>query len=346
MPRVALLGTLLVLAAMNKRERVAAALRGAPVDRVPWSCWGHDYVREWTAAGLAAATLERYRAFDWDYIKVNPRATYFVEDWGCRFQPDGWSRPQVVSYTVHNAQDWAALRPLDIGAGALGQQLEALRAIAAGTGGEVPLVQTIFTPLAIALDLVGGDGDRLKAHLADAPDLLRRGLATIAASFASYASACLEAGASGIFLATTAVGSRDALDEVAYEEFGRPYDLQVLRAVGDASFNVLHVCRRNNLLDLLRDYPVQAFSWDATDPSNPTLEEGRRLTGKAVMGGISQRTVLQTGPTAAVQAEVTDALAQTGGIGCLLAPGCSIPPETPADHLIAARQARDAWLRV
>ena len=316
---------------MDKRERVAAALRGAPVDRVPWSCWGHDYFREWTAAGLAAATLERYRAFDWDYIKVNPRATYFVEDWGCSFRPDpeGRSRPQVVSYTVHNPQDWADLSPLDIGSGALGQQLEALRAIGAGTGGEIALVQTIFTPLAIALDLLGGDGDRLKAHMADAPDLLHQGLVTISASFAAYANACLEAGASGIFLATTAVGSRDALDEVTYEEFGRPYDLQVLQAVADASFNVLHVCRRNNLLDLLRDYPVQAFSWDATDPSNPTLEEGRRLTGKAVMGGISQRTVLQAGPTEAVQAEVTEALAQTGGIGCLLAPGCSIPPETP-----------------
>ena len=59
---------------MNKRERVDAALRGAEVDHVPISFWGHSYVREWSAEGLAEAMLENYHAGDWDYMKVNPRA--------------------------------------------------------------------------------------------------------------------------------------------------------------------------------------------------------------------------------------------------------------------------------
>ena len=69
-------------ASMNKRERVEAALRGEPVDRVPISMWGHNYLKEWTPEGLAEAMLENYRAYDWDYMKVNPRASYHVEDWG------------------------------------------------------------------------------------------------------------------------------------------------------------------------------------------------------------------------------------------------------------------------
>ena len=43
---------------MNKRERVDAALRGQPVDRVPISFWGDDYLREWSAKGLGRVARE------------------------------------------------------------------------------------------------------------------------------------------------------------------------------------------------------------------------------------------------------------------------------------------------
>jgi hypothetical protein len=55
---------------MSKAERVTAALKGRAVDRRPVSAWWHDYKREWSAADLAEATLEYYRKYGWDYIKV------------------------------------------------------------------------------------------------------------------------------------------------------------------------------------------------------------------------------------------------------------------------------------
>ena len=67
---------------MNKHERVAAALAGQDVDCPPVSTWRHFVDREQNAADLAAAMLEYHRAYDWDWVKVNPRATYFAEAWG------------------------------------------------------------------------------------------------------------------------------------------------------------------------------------------------------------------------------------------------------------------------
>jgi hypothetical protein len=95
---------------MTKIERVQAALAGSEVDRVPVSAWGHDYLREWTAEGLAEATLEAYRRFDWDFVKVNPRATYFAEDWGARFQPSGRDDhpPALIEAGVKTAADLAS----------------------------------------------------------------------------------------------------------------------------------------------------------------------------------------------------------------------------------------------
>jgi uroporphyrinogen decarboxylase len=104
------------MARMTKRERVAAALAGNEVDRVPVSFWGHDYVREWTPAGLAEATLERFRQYDWDFIKVNPRATYYAEAWGSRYEPSGDALhgPVNVDYVLKTPRDLERVAPLDV----------------------------------------------------------------------------------------------------------------------------------------------------------------------------------------------------------------------------------------
>ena len=57
------------------------------------------------------------------------------------------------------------------------------------------------------------------------------------------------------------------------------------RAAG-APFNVLHVCKSRNLLFELADYPVAAFSWAATDATNPSLADALQRIKGAVMGVI------------------------------------------------------------
>ena len=53
------------------------------------------------------------------------------------------------------------------------------------------------------------------------------------------------------------------------------------------------------------------------------------------MGGLSEHGTLQAGPPDAVAAEVRDAIAQTGGRGVIIAPGCVLPLATPDAHLAA-----------
>jgi uroporphyrinogen decarboxylase len=64
-------------------------------------------------------------------------------------------------------------------------------------------------------------------------------------------------------------------------------------------------------------------------------------SGKAVMGGISEKTILKNGEPGQVQEEVARAIKLTGGRYFLLAPGCSIPPETPVENLLAIRSSLD-----
>jgi uroporphyrinogen decarboxylase len=324
---------------VTRKERIRAALAGREVDRVPAAFWGHDFLREWSPETLAAYTVERYRRYDDDLIKLNPRATYYYEAWGNRYdRPDTQRQPRMLSHAVRSAAELAALPEIDPRSGPFGEQLEALRLVVREVGAEVDVLQTVFNPISVAGRLMGPDLNALKAATREDPAAVHTGLATIARVLARYAAACIEAGAAGIFFATVDWGTADAAGEDFYREFGRPYDLQVLHAVRSAPVNVLHVCRSHNLLRLLTDYPVAVFNWDVHGEGNPSLAEGLRLTGRAVMGGIDQRAIATATPEA-VAAQARDALRETGGRHFILAGGCAVPPETPEANLRAALDA-------
>jgi uroporphyrinogen decarboxylase len=321
---------------------VEAALRGADVDHVPISMWGHSYAKEWSAEELAEAMLANYRQYDWDYMKVNPRASYHVEDWGAtlRRANDSNHGPTFVSFPVNETGDWRRLRPLESDRGVLGEQLAALRQIRDGLRGEAHFVQTIFSPLSVAKYLVGNRAEPVKQSIETNADALREGLEVITQTFATYGRACLDAGASGIFFATTGWASSDLLSEEEYRRYGVEYDLRVLDAVaGRATFNIVHNCGVHIYFDLLADYPVHAISWAATLAGNPSLGEGKQRTTKAVMGGVNEKTTLPDGTPNQVAEEVRQANAQTEGRRLLVAPGCSIPPRTPPENLAAAAAA-------
>lgn len=324
------------MASMTKRERVRAALAGEPVDHVPASLWGHDFLREWTPEDLAAATIEAYRADDWDFIKLNPRATYFAEAWGNTYErPSGQHQPRLMGVAVGDAKALGAVAPLDPRQGVFGEHLRALRLLLAEVGDEVDVVQTVFSPLAVVAQLCGSEATFREFAAADA-DAARRALDAAAETLAAYARACIEAGAAGIFFAPLAWASRDTCDAEFCARFGRPYDLPVLDAAAGAPFNVLHVCRNHNMLVELLDYPVAAFNWADHGEGNPSLRDVKARTPKAVMGGIDQ-TRLHTMSVEEVAAQARDALAV--GRGMFLTAGCAIKPETPAANRAAVAGA-------
>jgi len=327
---------------MTPRDRVWAALRGEPVDRPPISFWGHVYHRESSARDLVDATLEFHAAHGWDWVKLNPRKHYHVEPWGVRYRYSGrpGEKPVLESCPIHEPGDWAAITPRRHDQGALGEQIEAVRMLRQRLPADVPLVATVFTPLAILGELTERPAD-LKSHLGSHPGAVRGALEAVTATFEPLVRELIRAGADGIYFATVDWGSRDLLSAEEHRAWARPWDLRLIGAAAGAPFNVLHVCKRNNLLRELADYPVSAFSWAATDSTNPTLGEALRFLGGAVMGGISHEdALLDPDPARAIE-EYRRGREATGGRRWLAAPGCSIPPATPASVLAALRSAAD-----
>ena len=326
---------------MSHRERVLACLAGEDADRPPVSMWRHFYAEETAAGTLAEAMLGFQREYDWDFMKVNPRASYHAEDWGLEMRTGGDGSPEPVSWPVSEPGDWTRLPVLDPHAGVLGEQLEALRLIGDGLEGEVPFLMTVFTPLSIAARLVPSE-DAFLRHLREHPDEVRHALDVVTETFVRYTNACLDAGASGLFYATTSWATTDSLTLDEYAGYARPYDLRVLEAASEAEFNLLHVCRDNNMLAELGDYPVHAFNWDAHGQGNLSLAEGRAtLAPKAVVGGLPHKSGLVDAEPADLARAVQDTSNAMGAAGWMLGTGCTFPPNTPAANVravsIAAR---------
>lgn len=327
---------------MNKKERVEAALRGTDVDRVPASMWGHDFEREWSAQGLAEATVENFTRYDWDYVVVYPRSCYHVEDWKTKARPSGQPNqpPVFENFPIKSASDWKRLRPLEPDQGTLREQLKALQLVNHSVGYDAYFVQTIFCPLGIAKLLVGNRLEPVLQSIREDRSAMHAALRIITETFTSFALACLEYGANGIFYTTRGWAAPSLLTPDQYREFGEQYDLEFLDAIKSrAKLNILHNCGTHIYFDQLASYPVHALSWDTRAEGNPSLRDGKQRSGKAIMGGISQQRALKDGSPNQVREEVAQAIEQTNGQHFLLAPGCAIAPETPAQNRGAVRQA-------
>jgi uroporphyrinogen decarboxylase len=321
---------------MDGRGRVEAALAMGVADRPPVGAWGHTYRQEWSPADLAAITVERARQFGWDFVKFQPRATCFAEAFGSVYKPAGHrlKGPVLVSTAVPDLEAWhtvSATNPK-----ALHDQVESLGMVARELGRGVPVIQTVFSPLTVAGYLVGKSKSRVVRELRKNPELVRPALDKIADVLVDFANRSVKAGAAGVFYAISGYASKDAMPEAVYRELVLPLDVAVLERLSrDAWFNAVHLCGSNLHFGLAPDLPAQALSWSVHNQGNPSLVEGRTRSGRPVMGGLGQRSSLLYGPPTEVEAEARRAVAETGGRGLLLAPGCSVPPRARDVNLAA-----------
>jgi uroporphyrinogen decarboxylase len=323
---------------MTHQERVRATLARRAIDRVAVSMWRHFYQDETTAEGLAEAMLGFQRQYDWDFMKVNPRASYHAEGWGMRTSYAS-GEPKVIETPIKGPDDWLKVAPLSLETGPLAEQLKALELIGTGLKGEVPYLMTVFTPLSVAADLAPSEAEFVR-HLREHPDRVRSAVEAITETFINFSRACFDRGVSGLFYATTSWATSDSLTEEEYRTHAMPSDLKVLAGLDDPGFTLLHVCRDGNFLPLFKDYPVPAVSWDARAARNLSLAEGMAVLGdKIAVGGMGYRRDLQQAPAAQVAGEVIGLRAALGRTGWMIGPGCTFSGETPAANLRALREA-------
>jgi len=318
------------------RERLQACLAGElPPDRPPVALWRHFPVDDQNAGSLAASTLEFQAHYDFDLVKVTPASSFSIKDWGAEDTWEGHSEGtrRYTRRVIQVPGDWEKLKVLDPGKAAhLARQLECLESIKAGLDGQTPILQTVFSPLAQAKNLAGGN--QLIEHIRQHPEAVAKGLQVIAETTTRFIEACANIGIDGIFYAVQHAQS-GLLSRQEFRDFGLSIDLPVLEAARGFWCNLLHLHGENVYFDLSNDYQCQIVNWHDRE-TTPSLLDGMQQFQGTVCGGISQHSIVYK-DAAEVKRQALDAIQQTGSRRFILGTGCVVPVIAPAGNLRAAR---------
>ncbi len=318
------------------KERIQACLNNEVLDRPPVALWRHFPVDDLDPRSLADATLQFQRMYDFDLVKVTPASSFCIKDWGVedKWMGDTEGTRRYTKRIIHDPGDWETLPILDPTTHHLVRQLDCLRFIRAELGPDTPLLQTIFSPLAQAKNLVGND--MLISHLRLYPEAVMKGLATIAETTRRFVEACLDTGVDGVFYAIQhAQASLLTLEE--YQTFGLPHDENVLEPAQEIWCNLLHLHGHHVYFSLLDSLKFQIVNWHDRE-TYPSLAEAQKIFPGVVCGGMRQDTLVYEDPSQ-VRSEAADAIQQTDGKRFILGTGCVVPVIASHGNILAARKS-------
>lgn len=318
------------------KVRIQACLNHESLDRPPVALWRHFPVDDQDPKLLAEATLHFQRTYDFDLVKVTPASSFCAKDWGAEDEWRGHTEGtrEYTKRIIQDPKDWESLPVLDATASHLARQLDCLRHIRRELGPDTPLLQTVFSPLAQAKNLAGGE--TLITHLRLYPEAVMKGLATIGETTRRFVEACLDTGIDGVFYAIQhAQASLLTLEE--YQTFGLPHDLKALEPAEGLWCNLLHLHGHDVYFSLVDSLKFQIVNWHDRE-TFPSLAEAQEQFSGVVCGGMRQDTLVYENQEEVLK-EAKDAMKQTEGNRFILGTGCVVPIIASHGNLLAASKA-------
>lgn len=340
-----------------RRQAFYDIARGvADPDTTPYlvAAWQHLIGHEYGAEDFATAYVNFVQKWDWDWVKINPRAIYYSEAWGSvydRNEYDGYVIPRKVTDAVQSGEDLNTIVKLDVTAdNTFHESFLAAKKIREALQ-DRGVIQSIFSPLSVVLQLAdlqlypGDDYARPSAtreEIFGDKERVKRALKNIADTLADYAARLVApveqggAGLDGIFYAVTGTVSAGFFTRKEYEELSKPYDQIVLNAIRHANPDaviLLHTCREDSHPEWFghredgEQIDADIVHWDQYLPGNPDINGE---IGAVPVGGanFTKFATDEREDREGIRQQLQDTIAAREGEPFLLAPSCTVP--TPA----------------
>jgi len=329
---------------MNARERVMCVLNHQKPDRMP--CFGAnstatygqmEKVQAFWPQGhengevMAQQAMAAYTVLGFDAVRVPFSQTFEAEALGCKIKPgraaDGVEGiPGIDHPPPYELEDSIDFPDDFLSRGKIPELLKAVRIIKKELGDAVPIVGGIIGPFTIAaalLDMV----PLLKASL-KTPEKMRPFLEVAEKAGTTLALALIEAGAD-IICCEDMTASPMMVSPQAYRDYELAYQRRQFEAI--SAPKILHICGNvDKIVAWMGQTGADVLSLEPKASSRLAREEcGPDIL---LMGGVDTAETLFLKDPGTVTRECESAIAD--GID-ILAPGCTVAPETPLGNLLA-----------
>lgn len=322
---------------MNHKQRLQSCLSNNKMDRPPVSLWRHFPVEDQDPALLSKAIVTFQKTYDFDFVKITPASSFCLKDWGLvdlwKGNPEGTR--EIAVHPVSKPEDWQKIKTLPIRNNSLSSQLECIRLTRENLPKTTPIIQTVFSPLAQAKNLVGKNN--LPTHLRMYPQAIKLALREITDTTIEFIKSLAPLEIDGVFYAIQHAQASQ-LSKLEFEEFCLPYDLEILEYCRNFWLNVVHIHGQDIYFDAINNYPCQVFNWHDQE-TQPDLVTAQSKVNGVVCGGLRQWESMVNGSPAEITREAKNSLEKTSGERFILGTGCVLPITAPHSNIIAARRS-------
>lgn len=327
---------------MSKRDFVFAAFDNQPVERVPVGFWFH-FVPEGFNTPTRSHIFKNVAGHQAYYDDFQPDFVKLMSDGFFGYPNESAANVETAAdldkVTASNPTEW------------IDGQVALVKDLVGRFGGEVATFYNIFAPGTYFdfLQQYNLSDVRLKDLVKENPAGVAHALNEIGKDIAQLARRVItEGGADGIYLSVRNVqGAGQTKEE--YLSTVAPSELAVLEAANQVSqYNLLHICGyegAKNDLSFYAEYPAKVINF-ASVVEGVSLGQAKKLFGgKAIIGGFGQtkNDLLYTGTKEEITAYTNKLLDEAGTTGIILGADCTIPGDTPYEHLKWVRDAAIAY---
>ena len=301
-------------------------------DRVPAGFWFH-YPRGSPWRTRAQAHVDLCRSVGTDIIKI---------------MDDNFGRFFTQGIRIEKASDWRHIRLPGKDCAHYRHMTGLIQRILDKSGGEAMVFPTMWSPFKIASFTYtdgGGTDQQFMAHCKEDPASVLEGVRALTETLQEWARDYLELGSSGLYYS----GQFSEPQRFSEEEWARlvkPSDLAVLEVTKEilGKYNMRPYLWRDGVwLPVLPPAVCRGilgtwFNWDV-HRAGLSLEEGRELFQKPILGGLDNHGVLVEGSLEAIRQETLKIIKAMGKRGFMLGADCTVPGEIDWARLRAAVEA-------
>lgn len=331
---------------MNKDE-VLKAFKNEEEQSVPFSTWYHftpnEHVEATKSNGMFDTDLAREPKF---VDEVQPDFIKLMNDGYFTYQYNNVDDPK-------NLDSLAQIKPIEADHRWLKEQYQLISSQLQALDRPSVVLSNVFSAVSLfkwslVVDKPDEDLSNADTIFADLytkdPETVKHALSVINSDIKKQINVQREAGVDGVLFSTQEIQD-DRIGEDFFNEVQKKLDAELIAEINKYSkLSILHVCgfgEATNHLPWFVDYQLPVVNW-ATRIDGYTLGEGKRLfKDKVVFGGLGNTTddVLYKGDQQEIQTEITRLIDEAGTEGVIIGADCTIPRDTPTEHLKWAAEA-------